>query len=69
MITSENLSMTNPVKITDVSELQNLLDDYSPDRPLLNIYDLEDGIYAANEAELKAWRERAAITTRASLRR
>lgn len=56
------------IKITDVFELQNLLDDYSPDRPHLNVYDPEgrDGIYA-DEAELKAWRDRGKIVTRDSL--
>lgn len=60
--------MTNMVKITDVRELQNLLDDYSPNRPHLNAYDIDNGIYA-DEEELKAWREHGRIITRDQTRR
>lgn len=54
------------VGITDVAELQNLLDDYSPDRPHLSTYGIDSSIYA-DESELEQWRAKGRITTRASL--
>lgn len=54
--------MTKQVQITDAHELQNLLDDYSPDRPYLNVYCIDGGIFA-DEAELDAWRRKGKITT------
>jgi hypothetical protein len=52
------------VQITDPHELQNLLDDYSPDRPYLNVYGRESGVFT-DEAELQAWRAKgSSITTR-----
>jgi hypothetical protein len=51
------------VKIEDSHELQNLLDDYSPDRPHLSVYELDEGIFA-DEPELNEWRKRGTIVTR-----
>jgi hypothetical protein len=42
-------------EITDKHELQNLLDDFSPHRPDLNVYSIEGPIYARTE-QLVEWR-------------
>lgn len=55
------------IQITDKHELQNLLDDYSTERPYLNIYDIDGGVYA-DEIELAAWRVRGRILTRDAAR-
>jgi hypothetical protein len=44
------------VEITDPFELQNLLDDFGPLRPRLNIYG-RDRLVHADDEELKKWRE------------
>ena len=47
--------MTDWVEITDIFELQNLLDDFSPFRPLMNVYEREGPIYA-DAQQLEEWR-------------
>jgi hypothetical protein len=63
-MTDRNNLTKKQVLITDRHELQNLLDDYSTDRPYLNMYDCEGGVFA-DEDELKAWRAKGKIITRA----
>lgn len=43
------------VPVTDATELQNLLDDFSPFRPELNVYESE-GLVWANAEQLHTWR-------------
>jgi hypothetical protein len=42
-------------EIKDKHELQNLLDDFSPHRPELNVYSLDGPVFANTEQLLK-WR-------------
>ena len=43
------------VPITDKHELQNLLDDFSPLRPELNVYEIGGDVWA-NVEQLHTWR-------------
>ena len=45
------------VEITDVGEMQNLLDDFSSLRPRLNVYTKDPIRIYAPEWELDAWRD------------
>ncbi len=47
--------MSKWTEITDKFELQNMLDDFSVFRPLMNTYGLESAMYADTQ-QLEEWR-------------